>query len=193
MRRRALLRNCSRTLREVKRLLHIAAAKSNLRKQTQRDAVLCVYRERLAEELLSVGIAISTHQQSAERGVGERPVFLVRDCETKRRFSFVKTRQRSECVAALKLCFGKLRTHLERLFIEPDCLFQLASCVCALSAFEEPDGIRRLIAKRFLDLRRNSPGSTQKEQREACRDSKTLVRNEVCNSDIERWQKQPFG
>src|SRR5688572_5762639 len=103
-----------------------------------------------------------------------RPVFLLRDCGAESCFSFRETAQRGECVAALKLRFGKLRFDFERLFVERERLLEFAARVCTLSAFEHSDWIGRTVAEGIV-LCGNAQSRACEEQPEArCDRQKSL-------------------
>ena len=93
----------------------------------------------------------------------------------KRGFGFVKAIERNEGVAALELCFGKFRPDLQRLFVEPERLFEFAVRVRALSAFEQANRIGRVIAESFLRLRANGRSTGQRQQQNATRREEEFV------------------
>ena len=93
----------------------------------------------------------------------------------KRGLGFVESSERGECVAALKLCFRKLGPHLQRLFVEAESLFEFATRVRALSAFEQSYRIGRIITESFVRLCRDRRSATQREQQNARRREEEFV------------------
>src|SRR5690242_20214389 len=93
----------------------------------------------------------------------------------KRGFGFVETIERNECVAALELCFGKLRPDLQRLFVEPERLLEVTVRMRALSAFEQTHRIGCVVAESFFGLRANRRSTTQRQQQNATRREEEFV------------------
>src|SRR5690349_19961903 len=90
-------------------------------------------------------------------------------------FCFVEAVERNECVAALELCFGKLRPDLLRLFVERERLLEVTVCMRALSPFEQTHRIGCIVAESFFGLGANGRSATQRQQQNATRREEEFV------------------
>src|SRR4030095_14853904 len=105
------------------------------------------------------------YEQNAQVGLRHGPVSFQFDCSAKSSLGFVKTFQRQQRIATLELSFWKLGLNLERLFIELQCSFQISSCMCILTSFEELRRVRCIVVEAVLGLSGSYCSAAQRQRK----------------------------